>query len=69
LIKNTYNLTKVVNFLREYSKIEALLDNAKLNSISVSALDRRLSDHDAQIPVLQNTQIPFQKMSHKNITD
>lgn len=47
---------------------DIFLDNAKLNFISVSTLNNRLSDHDAQIPVLQNTQIPFQKMSCKSIT-
>jgi len=44
------------------------LDNAKFNCISVCPLDNRLSDHNAQIPVIQNTQIPLQKMSHKSIT-
>jgi hypothetical protein len=44
------------------------LDNTKLNCISVCPLDNRLSDHDIQIPVLQNIQIPLQKMSHKSIT-
>jgi len=42
---------------------DIFLDNAKLSCISVSPLDSRLSDHDAQIPVLQNknTQIPLKK--------
>jgi hypothetical protein len=73
-IMKTSNPKQVVNFpTRIFNNKGTLidsifLDNMKYNSISVYPLENGLSDHDAQILVVENVELPPQKPAHKNKT-
>jgi hypothetical protein len=70
----TFSPTQVVNFpVRIFNNKGTLidsifLDNMKYNSTLVYALENGLSDHDAQILVVENMKLPLQKPAHKNET-
>jgi hypothetical protein len=65
----TYNLIQVVNFpTRIGNDIGTLINNifldfTRLNRYSVYPMKNGLSDHDAQILVLNKLQIPFRKIT------
>jgi hypothetical protein len=68
----TYNLIQVVNFpTRIGNDIGTLIDNIfldfmRLNHYSVYPMKNGLSDHDAQILILNKLQIPFKKIISRN---
>jgi hypothetical protein len=59
-IMRTCNLTQVVTFPMRISNNNSIfLDSMKYSCISVYPLENGLSDYDEQIPVFENTKIPF----------
>jgi len=64
-IMKTFNLTQVVNLPMRISNNKGMLidsiflDTMKYSCISVYPLENGLSDHDEQIPILENIKIPF----------
>jgi hypothetical protein len=73
-IMKTFNPTQVFNFpvrifINKGTLIDSIfLDNMKYNSTLVYALENGLSDHSAQILVVENMKLPLQKPAHKNET-
>jgi hypothetical protein len=68
----TFNLIPVVNIpTRIYNNKGTLIDsiffeNMKYNCILLYPLENGLSNHNAQILILENIKIPLQKPAHKN---
>jgi len=74
IIITTFNLTQVVTFpTRICNNKGTLIDNifldkAKLNNVTVNALDNGLSDHIAQILTLLNMKVPISKQTYTRKT-
>jgi hypothetical protein len=64
-----YNVIQVVNFTTRISNDKGMLidniflDFTRLNRYSVYPMKNGLSDHDAQILILNKLQIPFRKIT------
>jgi hypothetical protein len=68
---NTYNLIQIVNFPTRTSNDKGtqtdnlFLDSMRLNCYSVYPMEIGLSDHNAQILILNKLKIPLQKINPK----
>jgi hypothetical protein len=71
-IIKTSNISHVVNLPTRISNNKGMLiyriflDSTKYYCISVYPKENGLSDHHAQLLILENIKIPFQKPAHKN---